>query len=188
MGKSEANSQDSNLERSETDKTLLATLQGIRIAILGPGLGGPSEPGLHKRVKIRKVLQADGHEPFFPEDDGVLVSDNPLEPLLEQERRLLISPDVQLIIVLHTSNSIGVISELSYFMNIPEIRAKTAVLVPSEFYTPNESLFANTVREYFVKLPYTDYHFRVCQLVDECRRWARDVQVGNWPGLVPFQA
>ena len=73
-------------------------------------------------------------------------------------------------------------------MNIPEIRAKTAVLVPSEFYTPNESLFANTVREYFMKLPYTDYHFRVCQLVDECRRWARDVQIGNWPGLVPFQA
>ena len=106
-GKSEDTSQDSNLERSETERTPLATLQGIRIAILGPGLGGPSEPGLHKREKIRKVLQTDGHRPFFPEDDGVLVSDNPLEPLLEQERRLLISPDVQLIIVLHTSRVSG---------------------------------------------------------------------------------
>ena len=164
------------------------TLPGIRIAVLGPGAGSPSEADYQKRKKIRAELEADGHLPFFPEDNGLLTPIYPLEPILYQERRLLSRADVHLIIVLYTSTSIGAASELAYFLGIPEIKAKTAVLYPSKYYKPNQAVGANTVREYFARLPYTDDHFKVCQLVDECRRWARDVQVGNWPGLVPFQA
>jgi hypothetical protein len=160
---------------------------GIRIAVLGPGLGSPDSPGFKKRQQIRDRLEAEGHYPFFPEDPGLLQPENPIEPFLEQEWRLLSSPDVHLVIMLHTKESIGVVSEISYFMGIPEIKAKTAILTPIELYSPNESLPANTVRSYFVKLPYTDRHFDVCQLVEECIKWASDRQAGNWPGIVPFR-
>ena len=43
-------------------------------------------------------------------------------------------PDVQLIIALHTRESIGVASEIAHFVSIPEIKAKTAILFPTEFY------------------------------------------------------
>ena len=95
--------------------------------------------------------------------------------------------DVQLIIVLCTSESIGVGYEIAYFMGFPEIKAKTAILFPSQYYTPNDSIAANTVRGYFVKLPYTDHHFTVCQLVEECRKWAKDREAGIWPGIAPFE-
>ncbi len=161
---------------------------GVRIAILGPGLSSPTDAGFQKREQIRNTLMSDGHQPFFPEDPGMLVPNHPLEPILEQQQRLLSSPDIQLIIVLYTPKSIGAAFELGHIMAIPEIKSKTAVLFPSEYYSPNQTLAANTVREFFARLPYTDTHFQVCQLVDECRRWARDMQIGNWPGLVPFQA
>ena len=159
----------------------------MRIAVLGPGLGLPSTPGFQKRQQIRDRLEAEGHYPFFPEDPGLLVPEHPTEALLIQERRLLSSPDVHLIILLHTKESIGVVSEIAYFMDIPEIKAKTAILTPIELYSPNENLSANTIRSYFIKLPYNDKQFAACQLVEECIKWASDRQAGNWPGISPFR-
>lgn len=158
----------------------------LRIAVLGPGLGSPSAPGFRKRRQIREKLAADGHQPFFPEDPGLLNPLYPLEPLLEQERRLLSDSHVHLVIILYTSESYGAAQEIAYFMGVPEIKSKTAVLYPSQYYTPNDNLPANTVREYFVRLPYTKEHFEVCQLVDECRKWAFDMESGIWPGIAPF--
>lgn len=159
----------------------------LRIAVLGPGLSSLSDPGLSKRMQIRAELAADGHDPFIPEEEGSLAPQNPFENLLDQEIRLLSSPDVHLVIILHTKLSAGVLTEIAGFVRVPEIKCKTAVLYPAEFYKPNESLAANTVRDYFARIPYTDEHFEVCQLVEECRYWARNRQVYNWPGLTPFQ-
>ena len=161
---------------------------GLHIAVLGPGMGSPSDdPGIRKRRQIRDKLADDGHLPFFPEDPGLLVPLYPLEPLLEQERRLLSESEVQLVIILYTPTSFGAGQEIAYFMGIPKIKCKTAVLYPSQYYMPNDNLPANTVREYFVRLPYTEKHFEVCQLVDECRKWASDMKCGIWPGIAPFE-
>ena len=59
--------------------------------------------------------------------------------------------------------------EIANFVSVPEIKAKTAVLFPSRHYSPDESIPGNTVRAYLIKFAYTDEHFRVCQLVSECR-------------------
>ncbi len=159
----------------------------MRIAVLGPGSGLPSDEGFQKRKLIRDKLAADGHQSFFPEDELSLAADNPFEPLLSQEQRLLSNPEVHLIIILCTPTSIGAQQEIASFVDVPELKAKTVVLYPSRYYKPNENLAANTVRAYLVKFPYTDYHFKVCQLVDECRKWAKDREAGLWPGINPFQ-
>ena len=163
-----------------------ANSKGIRIAVLGPGPDDCSDPGFQKRQQILHRLAADGHQPFFPEEDGLLASDNPLDPLLNQEQSLLSNPDVHLIIILYTEASIGAGWETANFFANPEIKAKTAVLFPIQFYNPNDNLAANTVRDFLIKLPYTEEHFRVCQLVDECRMWAKSRETGFWPGIVPF--
>lgn len=162
------------------------TFPGLCVAVLGPGLGSPLTPGSMKRQQIRSELEADGHHPFFPEDEGLLVPEYPNEPILEQERRLLVRPDVDLIVVLCTAESVGAGYEVANFMSVPEIKTKTAILFPRQLYTPDESVPANTVRAYHVKLPYADEHFRSCQLVAECRKWAEDKQASKWPGIIPF--
>ena len=100
---------------------------------------------------------------------------------------MLSSTDVDLVIILYTLTSFGAGWEIANFEGVPEIKAKTAVLFPIEHYTPDSSLTANTVRAFQAKMPYTNYHFEVCQLVEECRKWARDRQTGMWPGIAPFQ-
>ena len=158
---------------------------GLRIAVMGPGLGNPDDPGTRKRLQIRDALVDDGHNPFFPEDYAT--TDPPFISLLEQEHLILSGSGVDLVIFLHTTTSIGVATELGYFIGNPEIKAKSAVLFPIQFYTPDESLVANTVREYFIKMPYNDTHFATCQLVSECRKWANDRATGNWQVLQPHQ-
>ena len=158
----------------------------MKIAVLGPGVDSPSDPGLQKRQQIRRELAEDGYSPFFPEDDGLLVPEYPLEPLLYQQRRLLSHPDVQLIIVLYTSTCVGAGFELGNIMAIPELKAKTAVLFPIEYYHPDDNLAANTVRDFLIKFPYTDKHFEICQLVSECRVWAKNRETAFWPGITPF--
>lgn len=157
----------------------------LQIAVLGPGLSNPGDPGTLKRRQIRNALEGDGHSPFFPEE--VVTSDSPFSSFLDQERTLLDGPDVDLVIILHTPASIGVVAELGNFVSVPDIKAKTAILFPAQFYTPDESLVANTAREYFVKMPYTDTHFKSCQLVSECRRWANDRATGNWQVFSPHE-
>ena len=160
---------------------------GIRIAVLGPNLASTSDSGTRKRIQIYEELQAEGHFPFFPEREGELVAESLEESLLEQERRMLSGPDVDLVIILCTSGSFGAGWEIASFEGVPEIKSKTAVLFPLEYYSPDSSLTANTVRAYHAKAPYSNRHFEVCQLVEECKKWANDRQAGNWPGLVPFQ-
>lgn len=154
--------------------------QKLSIAVLGPSVSGSDDdPGGHKRKQIRDALSADGHHPFFPEER---VSSSPLGPsLLEQEQILLDSPDVDLVIILHTGTSAGVLQEIAHFASYPEIMAKTGVLYPSEFYRPGGNLPSDTVSRYLVKMLYTDHHFQVCSLVLECRGWANAMATGRWP-------
>ena len=158
---------------------------GLRIAVMGPGLNDPDDPGARKRRQIRTALEHDGHSPFFPEE--YVDSDPPFISLLEQELLILSGSDVDLVIFLHTSTSFGVATELGFFVRYPEIKAKSAVLFPIQFYTPDESLVANTARAYFVKMPYSGDHLDTCQLVSECRKWANDRATGNWQVTTPHQ-
>ena len=164
-----------------------AVSSGISIAVLGPGLGSADEAGLLKRQKIRDELASDGHRPFFPEDDGLLAPVYPTESLLDQELRVLTSPEVELVIVLYRPDSVGVGWEIAFISAHPDVKAKTAVLFPAEYYTPNDALAADTVRSFLLKLPYTDRHFEVCQLVEECRMWARARESRILSEFEPFQ-
>ena len=163
-----------------------AASSGLTIAILGPGLKSDDTAGIEKRKQIRKSLAADGHLPFFPEDEGLLVPEHPVEPLLFQESRLLGDPEVRLVIFLYRPASIGVGFEIAHFLAHPKIKAKSAVLYPSDHYMPNDSLAADTVRAFRARLPYTEEHFNVCQLVDECRKWASDIREDLRSDIVPF--
>ena len=92
---------------------------------------------------------------------------------------------MDLVIILYTSSSYGVAAELGNFVSAPEIKAKTAVLFPIMYYSPNDSLVANTVWDYLIKMPYTDNHFEICQMVSECRMWAHVRATGRWPAITP---
>ena len=155
----------------------------LSVAILGPGLGTDDDQGAVKRMQIRDALANDGHSPFFPEE--IVTLNQSSEAVLEEERQILSRPNVDLVIILHTSTSFGALMEIANFVSVPEIKAKTAVLFPSRYYTPDESIPGNTVRAYLIKFAYTDEHFRVCQLVSECRKWACERAIGNWPAVVP---
>ena len=98
---------------------------------MGPGLKDPDDLGARKRWQIRNALENDGHSPFFPEE--YVNSDPPFISLLEQELLILSGSEVDLVIFLHTSTSIGVATELGYFISDPEIKAKSAVLFPIQF-------------------------------------------------------
>ena len=86
----------------------------LSIAVLGPSLDdGEANRGGRKREQIRDALQQDGHRPFFPEDR---VAADPSGPsLLEQERLLLGDANVDLIIILYTATSYGVLQEIANF-------------------------------------------------------------------------
>lgn len=153
--------------------------RNLSVAVLGPSVSGEEEtPGSQKRKQIHNALSTDGHHPFFPEER---VSSNPSGPsLLEQERTLLDSPDVDLVIILHTDTGSGTIQEIAHFIAYPELVAKTAVLFPAKFYQPGTNLFSDTVSEYLVRMPYLDSQFNTCSLVFECRKWAYTMAVGRW--------
>ena len=156
---------------------------GLCVAVLGPSVSVASGLGGIKRSEIRTALLNDGHRAFFPEE--VVSAEKPFTTAIEQERTLLAASAVDLVIVLYTSTSVGAAVELGNFVSVPEIKAKTAVLFPIEYYTPNDALVANTVRDYFVKMPYAHSHLENCQIVAECRKWANDMASGNWVSHVP---
>ena len=163
-----------------------ARYQNIRpltVAVLGPGLGGIETSGSRKRRQIYDALQQDGHAPFFPEP--LTDPADPRESLLEQERHILREPEVDMVIILHTPESIGAFGEIANFASDPDIKAKTAVLFPLQFYTPVTGLPATTVREYRDRMIYSDEHFQSCQIVGECRKWAHDRATGQWPDPIP---
>ena len=157
--------------------------RSLSIAVLGPSTSTTERnPGGEKRRQILDALTADGHRPFFPEYS---VDPTPrVTSLLEQERILLDSPDVDLVIILHTATSAGALQEIAYFASYPSIMAKTAVLYPGRFYKPGMNLPSDTVSRYLVRTLYTSRQFRECSLVYECRCWANAMAIGRWQ---PFQ-
>ena len=157
--------------------------RSLRVAVLGPGPTDSEALGPQKRRDIRGALERDGHQPFFPEE-GIDPAE-PRESLLDQERRILGDPSVDLVIILHTRDSFGALMEIANFVSEPTIKAKTAVLFPLQFYAPESGLPGNTIREYRDKMLYSDEHFQSCQIVGECRKWAHDRATGQWPAPIP---
>lgn len=174
----QATDSTSNFEDLTVEERTL-TRRPLQIAVLGPSLDDICDIGTRKRLQIRDALRDRGHAPFFPED----LIDVSAPDWIGQERELLGDDSVDLVIILHTKNSWGAFSELANFVSFPEIRIKTAVLFPSEHYEPMNSLPANIVQSYFVRLPYTDRHMELCQLTSECIKWADDRRNGVWPEL-----
>ncbi len=176
---------DTIAEKLDSERRKASHSRPLRIAVLGPNLDNTDDPGTLKRRQIYDALERDGHYPFFPEthvDTG-----QPFDSWIEQERVILSDPAVDLVIVLNTPTSIGVILEIGNFISAPEVRAKTAIMHPIEYYTPDDSLAANTIRAYLVRLPYTEEQMLACQLVSECRIWVRRRQIGEWPSLAPHE-
>lgn len=155
--------------------------KGLRIAVLGPNLDNLQDTGTLKRYQISDALKDDGHEPFFPE--SYIEASDPNQVWLRVERQMLSDESVDLVIILHTDSSFGVLSEISNFLDVPDIHGKSAILFPAQFYMPNENLPANTVQAYYSRKIYTDDEMRACHLVEECRKWAYARRIGNWPGM-----
>lgn len=156
--------------------------RSLSIAVLGPSTSNAERnPGGEKRQQILDALIADGHRPFFPED--FVEPGHRVLSLLEQEQLLLDSPGVDLVIILHTATSAGVLQEIGYFTNYPSIMAKTAILYPARFYKPGENLPTDTASRYLVRTLYTNRLFRECSLVSECRSWANAMAIGRWRPL-----
>ena len=153
----------------------------LRVAILGPNLDDALSVGTRKRHQIATALEKDGHTTFFPED--LVVRDNPFVPWVERERELLRGSDTDLVIILHTEDSAGVLVEIGNFISVPEIYLKTAILFPIQYYKPTQNMSGNTVQGYFTKMNYTQEDLISCELVAECRRWAYTRQKHIWPNL-----
>ena len=159
-------------------------VNNLRVAVLGPGLQNPDDPGSKKRRQIFQALKDDGHDPFYPEE---IVDDSPTTFILGEERRALIDPNIHLVLILHTSTH-GVSQELSSFSHVREIVAKTAVLFPLEHYYPEDGgVPPNTACEFPVRFPYTEEQFVSCRLVSECQKWAEQRLTYRWPGLTPHR-
>ena len=105
----------------------------LRIAVLGPSLDGEGNSGSQKRRQIARALKEDGHDTFFPEDH--VRRENPAL-LVVQEHQLLSDDSVDLVIILHTEDSSGVLVEIGNFAGTPEITNKTGVLFPFQHYKP----------------------------------------------------
>ena len=174
------------LARSQAATGSLPLHRRLSIAVLGPGFGTPLSQGGRKRKQIGDALSADGHHPFFPEERGI--AHDPLgETLLDQGRHLLSDPSVDLIVALHTRDSAGVLGELYRYYDVPEIESKMAVMIPIEYYSPKDGVFGDAILRYRTKLPYNTHLFETCELVSECRMWAKTMATGEWPVRVPFR-
>ena len=158
--------------------------RALKIAVLGPGLGGDNF-GSRKRRQILESLREDGHAPFFPED--FVDSGSPFESVLTQECELLSDSNVDLVIILHTENSMGVLMEIARFEEFPEIKAKTALLFPMRFYY-DEGLPANTAQSYLVVHPYSEEQYETCRVVGTCRSWASSYKSRLWPAMQPHRS
>lgn len=157
--------------------------QRLNVAVLGSDLSAIGNFGTEKRKQIHDALKKDRHFPFYPEEH---IQKEPIEStFLSQEKEVLQDPTVDLVIILHTENSWGVAAEIVRFANEPEISAKSAVLFPIKYYKPEEAVLSNEVREFLIKMPYTDEQFEKCQLVSECRKWANVRATGRWIGMTP---
>ena len=156
--------------------------RNLSIAILGPRIGGDSNPGGHKRQQIRNELREAGHRPFYPEEkigpDGFWV---------DNEYALLSDAAVDLIIILQTGESVGVMTELGAFAREQAIVDKAAILTPAHYYRPEQSFLANTVSRYRVRVLYTEEQFEECSLLNDCREIVDDLLSGNSPLVLAYE-
>ena len=88
---------------------------------------------------------------------------------METESEALRSPEVHLINILQTPGSAGFIAELGVFPLVKEIRRKSIVLTPMEYYTPNAGFLANLVSFYPISKPYSQQQFEGCRLLHDCQ-------------------
>ena len=168
-----------SIKRKEIAERLSAI--SLRIAVLGPNLDETCNTGSVKRSQIADALQKDGHETFFPEH--YVSKNDPSIIWVEQERLILSDESVDLVIMLHTDDSMGVLVEIGNFVSVPEINIKTGILFPSQYYKPTQYMPGNTVQGYYNRMQYTEEQLESCELVAECRRWAYTRQIGIWPNL-----
>ena len=151
------------------------------VAVLGPNLDNIQDFGTQKRYQVRDALEDDGHDSFFPEN-RIDTSDS-TQVWLRTERQMLSDDSIDLVIILHTESSFGVLAEIANFVDVPEIHSKTAILYPARFYQPDQNLPANIVQAYYVRKLYTDDEMEACHVVQECRKWAHTLRIGDWSDL-----
>ena len=150
--------------------------RSLSVAVLGPRLTYSTDAAKNKRSQIFRFLEDAGHKPFYPE-----TRININRTWLHQEVELLSSAEVDLVIVLHTHTSWGPAFETGAFAITPTIVSKTAILVPDEYFTPDNNLPANTIDSFPVKVPYTEQDFDECCLLDDCREIVNDFLTGESP-------
>ena len=148
--------------------------RSLSVAVLGPAADDSVGSGGWKRRQIYDALAELGHRPFFPEERV-----EPESLWVAREVEILSAADVNLVIVLQTADSIGVMGELPAFVTHEVIVSKTAVLTPAQYYKPTESFLANTVSYYRVRVAYTQRQFDQCRLLNDCREIVSDFLSGN---------
>ena len=174
MSGDEAPFAQTTLENARRRARTVGTERSLSVAVLGPAVGDSAGSGGRKRQQIYDALAERGHRPFFPEDrvesDSLWVA---------REIEILSASDVNLIIVLQTADSIGVMGELPAFVTYEAIVSKTAVLTPAQYYKPTESFLANAVSYYHARVAYTQQDFDECCLLNDCREIVADFLSGN---------
>ena len=174
MSGNEAPFAQSTLENARRRAETASIEPGLSVAVLGPALDDSPGSGGWKRQQIYDALVDLGHRPFYPEDRV-----EPDSLWVASEIEILSAPDVNLVVVLQTPDSIGVMGELPAFVREVALVSKTAVLTPAQYYKPTESFLANAVSYYRVRIPYTQQHFDECRLLNDCRKIVSDFLTGN---------
>ena len=142
--------------------------RSLTVAVLGPKLGQGGTNAVDKRSQIFHLVEGIGHKPFYPET--VINIDL---PWIFGEEAVLSSPQVDLVILLHTQDSWGVAVEIGAFSQSDAIRSKTVILLPKE-YSPDNNLLSNTAEVYPIKVRYTNRQYEECSLIEECRNIANE--------------
>ena len=162
------------LANARRQAALAGIARSLSIAVLGPAVSDLDGSGGWKRRQIYDALLELGHQPFFPEERV-----EPDSLWVAREIEILSAHDVNLVIVLQTPDSFGVMGELPAFVTNDDIVSKTAVLTPAEYYKPDESFLANAVSFYRVRIPYTEQQFDECRLINDCRKVVSDFLSGD---------
>ena len=140
--------------------------RALSIAVLGPTMSAESGAYGKKRRQIYRFLREAGHDAFFLEER---FRPDATPDWGAAEVEILSSPNVDLVIMFQTPDSYGVFGEIGMFSRVPEIRDKTVVLTPEEYYQPTSNFLANVVSQFSDKVIYNERHFQECCLLEDCR-------------------
>lgn len=174
MSSNEAPFAQTTLENARRRAAAAGIARSLSVAVLGPAVDDSVGSGGWKRQQIYDDLAELGHQPFFPEERV-----EPDSLWVDSEIEILSAPDVNLVIILQTEGSIGVIGELTAFVTHEAIVSKTAVLTPAQYYKPTESFLANAVSYYRARVAYTQRQFDECRLLNDCHEIVSDFLSGN---------